>query len=135
MKLESKKNTSSNNEQKKLIRGKTEVLKQYDSSNETLAPRTQDKVTTIINIETALDKFLRAKLVEAKGDKAKMKKIVELLDKLPDQAVKIFNIAVKINKNYNNAAIKEAFYKWCDKNKIEYPKENQKKEHNKEQNK
>ena len=114
---------------------KKEAFTQHDSYDITLRQRNENEVATIMDIENVLDKFLRAKLVEAKGDKAKMKKIVELLDKLPDQAVKIFNIAVKINKNYNNAAIKEAFYKWCDKNKIEYPKENQKKEHNKEQNK
>lgn len=51
-----------------------------------------------------------------------MKKLNSLLESLPDQAVEIFKIATKINQEYDAQTLKLSFEKWCEKHKIEYPK-------------
>lgn len=101
---------------------KQESLSQRPKSNKDLNPRTAKEVKTIIEIETKLDNFLRKQLIEAKGDKIKMKKLNSLLESLPDQAVEIFKIATKINQEYDAQTLKLSFEKWCEKHKIEYPK-------------
>lgn len=100
---------------------KKEAFKRHIDPDITLRQRNENEVETIMDIENVLDKFLRAKLVAAKGDKTKMRKIDKLLDKVSDDAIEIFNTAKHINKHYDQSTIKEAFYKWCVKHKIEYP--------------
>jgi len=90
---------------------KRESLSQRLKSNKDLNPRTAKEVKTIIEIETKLDNFLRKQLIEAKGDKIKMKKLNSLLESLPDQAVEIFKIATKINQEYDAQTLKLSFEK------------------------